>query len=118
MGIERQVSSATRDKLAARPEVRVAQLAGRQCGVVTSAELQACGLTRDAIRRRVGWGWLHPVHHGMYAVGHRNLSQKARFMTAVKACGSGAVLSHYAALAKFELLRWDGREIDVTVPRE
>ena len=33
----------------------------------------------------------------------------------MKACGAGALLSHFAAAALYGLVRWDWREIDVTV---
>jgi hypothetical protein len=59
---------------------------------------------------------LHRVHEGVYAVGHPNLPLEGHFLAAVKACGEGALLSHYAAGALFGLVRWDGRRIEVTVP--
>jgi Protein of unknown function (DUF559) len=37
------------------------------------------------------------VHHGVYAVGYRRLTQDGRWMAAVLACGPGAVLSHRSA---------------------
>ena len=42
-------------------------------------------------------GWLHRLHRGVYAVGHRPLTDEGRWMAAVLACGEGAVLSHQAA---------------------
>lgn len=65
--------------------------------------------------RRVRKGWLHRVHHGVYAVGYPSNTLHARFMAAVLAGGSGAFLSHWASCALAGLVRWDEREIDVTV---
>jgi hypothetical protein len=42
---------------------------------------------------RVRAGHLHPVHRGVYAVGHPNPPVRGRFLGAVKACGPTAVLS-------------------------
>jgi very-short-patch-repair endonuclease len=51
----------------------------------------------------------------VYAVGHGNLALEGCFMAAVKACGTGGVLSHYSAAALFGLVKWDGRAPEVTV---
>ena len=40
--------------------------------MVSVAELRACGLSLDAISVRAGNGRLHPMHKGVYAVGHAN----------------------------------------------
>jgi hypothetical protein len=92
----------------------VARLAAGQWGVLSVDELRACGLSRDAILTRVRRGNLHPLHRGVYAVGHRNVVTEGRFLAAVKACGRDAVLSHYAACCHRGWLRYDGRPIDVT----
>ena len=51
----------------------------------------------------------------MYAVGHANPPLQGRFLAAVKACGAGAVLSHYSAAALWGLVPWDDRHPEVTV---
>ena len=61
-------------------------------------------------------GWLHPLYRGVYAVGHANPSLEGRFLAAVKACGPGAVLSHYSAATLDGLVKWDDRYPEVTVP--
>lgn len=61
-------------------------------------------------------GRLHRLHRGVYAVGHRSLPLEARFLAAVKACGPGAVLSHFSAAALYELVRWDDRHPEITAP--
>src|SRR6187200_3718059 len=94
----------------------VARLAAGQWGVVTYAELLACGLSPKAIEIRVTRGNLFPLYRGVYAVGNPNISTEGRFLAAVKACGPDAVLSHYSAAALHELIRWDGRPFDVSAP--
>jgi hypothetical protein len=78
-------------------------------------ELRACGLSDDQIVTRVRMGWLHPWYRGVYVVGHANPPLEGRWLAAVKACGLGSVLSHYAAGALWRLLEWDGRFPSVTV---
>jgi hypothetical protein len=84
---------------AAPPDRRVAELSGRQWGVVALAQLRAAGLSDDAVQRRVRAGRLHRLHHGVYAVGHTVLKREGRWLAAVLACGDGAVLSHRSAAA-------------------
>jgi very-short-patch-repair endonuclease len=94
----------------------VARLAALQWGVLTYEELRRCGLTANAIAARVAKSRLHPVHRGVYAVGHTNLPLEGRFLAAVKACGPTAVLSHHSAAALWGLLAWDDRFPEITVP--
>jgi predicted transcriptional regulator of viral defense system len=99
------------------PDQRVAEVAGRQWGVVSRAQLRAHGLSDDAVRRRVRAGRLHRLHHGVYAVGHTVLRSEGRRLAAVFACGEGAVLSHRTAAAHWGLLATSAALIDVTIPR-
>jgi very-short-patch-repair endonuclease len=78
-------------------DAAIAQLAAKQHGVVTAAQLAAFGLSRGRISDRAAAGRLHPVHRGVYAVGHTRLSERGRWLAAVLACGNGAVLSHLSA---------------------
>jgi hypothetical protein len=75
-------------------DAAVAALAARQHAVVALHQLIALGLTPSAVTKRVRRGRLHPVHRGVYAVGHKLLTIKGRWMAAALACGEGAVLSH------------------------
>lgn len=56
-------------------------------------QLEALGLRRGAITRRVEIGRLHGVHQGVYALGHSILSIRGHWLAAVLACGDGAMLS-------------------------
>jgi very-short-patch-repair endonuclease len=98
------------------PDAWVAETAGRQHGVVTTAQLTRAGLSAPAVSRRVAAGRLHRVHRGLYAVGHRGLSRQGTWMAAVLACGDGAVLSHRSAAELWELLPAAAGLIHVTVP--
>ena len=101
------------------PDVRVARLAAEQHGVVSAAQLLERGLPRTAIQVRVRNGRLHPVHRGVYAVGHRALTLKGRFMAAVLAGGAGAALGYRSAGAEWECVEWDDDYylIEVVIPR-
>jgi very-short-patch-repair endonuclease len=107
------------DKLTTRSDVVVAQLASKHWGVLSLEELRSCGLTSDAVEVRVRNGHLHPLHRGVYAVGHTNLALEGRLLAAVKACGPTAHLSHFSAATVYGLVRWDDRypEVSVTVKR-
>jgi hypothetical protein len=90
-------------------------MAGEQWGVLSVDELRGCGLTHDAIAARAWSGRLHLLHRGVYAVGHARPPLEGRFLAAVKACGAGAVLSHYSAAALWGLVAWHDRHPEVTV---
>ena len=92
----------------------MASLAAESWGVVSVEELQACGLTRNAIGRRLAAGRLHRVHRGVYAVGHLGLTPEGRWLAAVKACGP-AVLSHASLAMLFALIPVEDRVPEVTV---
>jgi very-short-patch-repair endonuclease len=101
---------------ATRPDLLVARLASDQWGVVDLDDLKRCGLSQDAVERRVRAGHLHPLHKGVFAVGHTNLPQQARILASVKACGPAAYASRFAAgeLAK-GIVRLGDRRPDVLV---
>jgi len=95
----------------------IATLATMQYGVVSRAQLLAAGIGPGAIETRLKRHQLHPLHRGVYAVGHTALVPLAREMAAVLACGPSAVVSHYAAGSLLRLLESAVDIIDVTVPR-
>jgi very-short-patch-repair endonuclease len=109
-------------------DAAIARLAANQHGVVTAAQLVNAGLSRGRISERASAGRLHPLHRGVYAVGHRRLSDEARWMAAVLACGEGAVLSHTSAAQLWGIRRRPRRlseagadgeadDVHVTVPK-
>lgn len=96
-------------------EARVATIAGRQHGVVTAAQLADAGIDKDCVAWRVRTGRLHRLYCGVYAVGHRSLSWRGRWLAAVLAAGDGAVLSHSSAAALWQFLRPIPGPVHVTV---
>jgi very-short-patch-repair endonuclease len=86
-------------------EMAIAALASRQYGLVSRDQLLQLGLGNRAIQRRMAAGRLHPIHRGVYAVGHRSLTQRSSELAAVLACGEGAMLSHRSAAKHWGLLQ-------------
>ena len=95
-------------------DIRIAELAEGQHGVVARRQVEWLGLGRRGIALRLKSGRLHRLHPGVYSVGHRVLSREARWMAAVLYCGSGAVLSHRSAATLWGLRGASSRAIDVT----
>jgi predicted transcriptional regulator of viral defense system len=75
----------------------IATIARRQHGILTLEQLIECGLGKRAVSKRAATGRLHRIHRGVYAVGYPKLSQHATWLSAVKACGPDAALSHQSA---------------------
>jgi predicted transcriptional regulator of viral defense system len=94
----------------------IADLAVRQHGVVSYGQLIAMGFGRGAIDHRVATRQLHPIHRGVYAVGHRKVGYLGRWMGGVLACGPDALLSHQPAAALLELRPTSSAAIHVTAP--
>lgn len=80
-----------------RPGGAVWALATSQHGVVARRQLLELGLSPKAVKHRIARGRLHLVHRGVYVVGRPQLTQTARWMAAVLACGPDAVLSGESA---------------------
>jgi very-short-patch-repair endonuclease len=94
----------------------VAELAARQWGVLSLEQLRARGVGRGAVEKAAAVGRLHPLHRGVYAVGHVRLGREGRYLAAVLACGKRAVLSHRSAAAWWGLLQTAQAQVDVTSP--
>jgi predicted transcriptional regulator of viral defense system len=92
----------------------IADLAERQHGVVGRRQLLAAGIGRGAIGTRLAAGRLHRLHRGVYAVGHRALTTRGRWMAAVLAAAPGAVLSHRSAASLWGIRRAAAATIEVT----
>jgi hypothetical protein len=98
-------------------EARLADRAAKQHGVVKHAHLMELGFSRSGIRRMAQAGRLHPLHRGVYAVGHPAVSFKGKLLAAVYASGDRAVLSHHQAAWLWRLRRGTGgSRIHITVP--
>jgi very-short-patch-repair endonuclease len=93
------------------------QLAARQDGVVTRAQLLEHGLSSRAIEHRLARGRIHRVRHGVYAVGWPRLSRHGVWMAAVLSCGDDAALSHEPAGALFGIRPVTGL-LEVSAPTD
>jgi very-short-patch-repair endonuclease len=86
------------------PDWFLRELAERQHGVFAWWQLRLAGLTRGEVDSRLARGLFRKVHRGVYAFGHRELTQKGWWMAAVLALGEHAVLSHRSAAALWGML--------------
>ena len=68
------------------------------------------------IQGRLEAGRLHPLHQGVYLLGHRRTNRRGYWLAAVLACGRGAVLSHESAAALWGLIGAQRGPIHVTAP--
>jgi very-short-patch-repair endonuclease len=84
--------------------------------VVSCRELEAAGIPRGSIRKRLATGRLYLIHPGVYAVGHPDITLRGLWRAAVLACGPGAVLSHRDAAHLWGIRESHRRPIDVTAP--
>jgi hypothetical protein len=98
-------------------ERKVASIADRQHGVIAHKQLLVIGIGRNVIRRWLESGRLHPVHRGVYAVGHVRLTLRGRWTAGVLAYGGHALLSNGCGASLWDLLPVKGTRIHVTVPR-
>lgn len=95
----------------------LAELAERQHGVVSIRQLERkLGYSRKAVHRAVASGHLHPLHRGVYAVGHRLVPVHGRCLAAVLACGPKALLSHISAAWLWGVSRYGPAPLHVTSP--
>jgi hypothetical protein len=95
----------------------VGQLADRQAGRVSVAQLGALGIESWLIARWAEGGYLHQVLPRVYAVGHRAPSVNADLTAAVLYAGPGAMLSHATALWWRGLIDHQPWPIQVSTPR-
>lgn len=103
-----------RDKQRTESGQALAERARRQHGVVSIRQLRRLGFDKDAVRRAVEAGRLHPLYRGVYAVGHRRLTWEGHCLAAVLACAPGAVASHATAAWLWGILRSRPERLDVT----
>jgi hypothetical protein len=119
MQIETYKTGAERPKRSFRSRDReLAERATRQHGVVSRRDLLEVGFSRDQIKRMRQARRLHDIHRGVYALGHRVLSQRARWLAAVLASGPDALLSHRCAAALANVRRTSLTYVEVIVPQQ
>ncbi len=99
-----------------RTHFPLAELARKQYGVVSTSQLEALGYSPEAIAYATRLCRLHRIHRGVYAVGHRRITDHGRHLAAVLACEPGAMLSHHSAGWLWGLLAGPSGTIHVTAP--
>jgi hypothetical protein len=91
-----------------RIAIQIAQIAGRQLGNISRAQLLALGLDGPWITRAIKNGRLHRVYRGVYSVGRPPTTPLEKAAAAVLACGERAALSHGSAITLWGFWkRWD-----------
>lgn len=92
------------------------EFARNQHGVVSRDQLLAIGYKRHAIDHRIRAGRLYPLHRAIYAVGRPHVTEHGRWMAAVLACGTGAIVSHSSAAALWRIGTEDRDVVEVSLP--
>jgi predicted transcriptional regulator of viral defense system len=99
-------------------KVRVAEMAGRQSGRITWAQLMKIGVAKRTIALWLEQGYLHRVLPHVYAVGHAASSTEADLAAALLYAGPRAMLSHATAAWWQGLLDDQPRQIHISTPRQ
>jgi len=94
----------------------IARICRGQNGLITLGQLEAHGLTVQAVHERLLTGRLHRIHQRVYSLTPGVMTERGRFMAAVLACGPDAVLSHRSAAYLWGLIDTWEEPIDVTAP--
>ena len=94
----------------------IVRIGAGQQGRISHAQLLAAGVDRDPIKRWRADGRLHPVHVGVYAIGHVAPSLLGDLRAAVLAGGAGAVVSHRSAAHALRILPSRPPRVEITVP--
>jgi very-short-patch-repair endonuclease len=98
-------------------QARAAEVAARQWGNITAAQLRAIGFSQREIHGMAKRGLLHRLHRGVYAFGALSPAPEQRWAAALLAAGEGCALSHTGAAGFYGQL--PVREvIDVTAPNQ
>ena len=92
----------------------VARIASRR-GLVTSPQLTACGLDKDAIAYRVASGRFCVVFQSVYSVGCGELAPLALEEAALLACGERSFISHRSAAFVWGMRKAPPAEVEVSV---
>lgn len=98
-------------------KVRLGQIAARQRGRVSWAQIKGLGVDAKVTADWRKQGYLHPVLPCVYAVGHRAPSYEADLAAALLYAGPGAALSHATAANWLGLLDERQRVIHISTPR-
>ncbi len=103
------------DKVRTHRERALAELARRQHGVVSARQLRELGYSTSTVSDAARRGRLHPIHRGVYAVGHAALTWEGYCLAAVLA-RPGSVASHKTGAWIHGLLRYRPGTFHLTAP--
>ena len=95
---------------------RVAEICGRQFGVIARPQLLAAGFSPTRVRDWVRSGRLHRVHPGVYALGRPELSVEGEMAAALLYSGRGSALGGISALWWLGLLNRRPALIHIDAP--
>lgn len=94
----------------------IAEVAAKRAGRISREELNALGISDDAIAVRVRAGRLVRLCPGVYATDRRS-DPRARHWAAVLSVGDDSAISHLSAAAEHRMIRHAPLVVDVTTPR-
>lgn len=89
-------------------------MAARQHGIVARRDLRAVGFTGNQVDWLVDAEWLHPVHAGVYHVGHPAPSRVASHLAAAIGIGGVTGISHRPGMVLRGVVNDQGGPIQVT----
>jgi len=95
---------------------RIVDLASKQFGVVTRADLATTEASWKWLRGRLATGEWKRVHRGVFRLGCNQPTLDEREMAALLAAGDGAVLSHTSAARRLGLEVPRGDSVQLTIP--
>jgi len=97
-------------------EKRLVQVALKQFGVASAADLAACQVSRKWLRRRIETGEWIRLHRGVYRQGSSEPNVDQLEMAAMLAAGDGAVLSHTSAARRLGVDVPRNESVQITIP--
>jgi very-short-patch-repair endonuclease len=98
-------------------DVAIQRIAATQRGLITRAQLAACGASDFQVRRRVAVGALAAVGPGVSRVAAAQVTWEQSLLAALLCLGCDAWVSHRAAAALYGFDGFPKRPLDVTVLR-
>ncbi|MEZ5279630.1 MAG: hypothetical protein R2770_04085 [Acidimicrobiales bacterium] len=98
-------------------DVRLAQTAATQLGLLTRADVAQAGGDSHFVARRVRSGMYEPVAPGVFALAGSGATWARSVMAAVLSTGTGAVASHYTAAFMLGLIETRPDQIEVSTTK-
>lgn len=99
----------------AERDLAASRIAAVQKTLLTTEQLEGCGLGNDAVTYRLKTGRLHVVFRGVLSMGCGELPPLARELAALLACGKHSFLSHASAAFVWGLRETAPAEVEVSV---